>query len=473
MTMTSTLSSRKRPRRRRSAAAEATVVLVAAAVMAASVLMLHGSNHLTIEYESASYYLPSFVNSNTSATLYAAIASTTNETNKQAADPMTNETTKPTGNTTCFSLNSQSWLKGPRLGNAPLESDQAALDLILNSNVHSTLEQTLCHKDSQFLDWNDIMKNTTSSLNLAALRLIYLAFYIHQHEPAWKEARHRQAHCSVEDLQTHDIHNMDYECPDTQFLVVPLGPAGLGAVMRLTVVNALLAGMATRRIVLFINNASTGPSNIQEPWPHASCDRHDMQCFFLPSSPCVLTHAELADAHVLERSEMRSMFRNGQISGPHAHDRVVVTKIHTRPHMAPPHLRENLVAIVQKHVIGLNHQDDAATASLLWHRAAELFYDIEPLEESRYYYFGHSSKVHHGAVFYAMRPRLEKVKLLNDIVTSSLASSRDFDPDRSIGLPIRGTRATLVLLPAFDTPLSCHAIGILVYNRLGQVFGGK
>jgi hypothetical protein len=206
---------------------------------------------------------------------------------------------------------------------------------------------------------------------------------------------------------------------------VPLGEAGLGAVMRLTAVNALLAGMATNRVVMFVNNAPVGPQNVQNPWPHASCDRHDMQCFYLPPTPCVLTVKELAEAHVLRRSEMRQMFKRGEIPGGHAEDRVVVTKINTRPHMAPEHLRENLVALAKKHIV-----DNA-----LLERAVELIHKIEPLEESRYYYFGHSSKVHHAAVFYAMRPRPLYAKLLDKVVDSV---PDDFRPDVSLGLPIRG-----------------------------------
>jgi len=439
--MTLSISSTKRRRRRTFAAALAGLVFSAAAVMTLSVMMLYESHYFPTQYESAKDYLPTFVkNSDGGGATHSAV-DVTNET-------LSNSTAQTKNNTSdeCFSLNSKSWLKGPRLGNAPLASDEAALNLILTvHNMSSILEQTLCHQDSRFLNWNDIDVDDEASFDIAALRLVYLAFHVHQHEPAWNEARHRQEHCSSNDLLQYNIRNMDYECPNTKFLVVPLGEAGLGAVMRLTVVNALLAGMATGRVVMFVNNANTGPPLVRKPWPHASCQRHDVQCFFLASTPCVLTEQELQQAHVLERSEMRSMFRHGEISGTH---RIVVSKINTRPHMAPPHLRENLVAIVKKYI--LSNQDHAA----LLERAAELIYEIEPLEDSRYYYFGHSSKVHHGAVFYAMRPRPEYVKLLNEIVEDSLPN--DFNPDISLGLPIRGECTVYMILSVVASP--CHLI---------------
>lgn len=418
---------------RRSATAEALagLLIVAAAIASIAALVIHSSHQFSTTHDSVKDYLPTFVGSSGGVATSVSI---------RLPAEHHNVSTNQDG---CFSLNSKSWLDGPRVGNSPLESTEATMDLIFSNNLPKLLQQTICHDDSRFRDWNDVSTDDESSLNLAALRLVYLAFHIHQHEPAWREARHRRQHCTDEDLQIHHhVGNMDFECPEAKFLVVPLGEAGLGAVMRLTVVNALLAGMATQRVVLFVNNANAGPPNVKKPWPHASCERHDMQCFFLAPTPCVLTEEELTNAHILERSEMRSMFRNGVISGEHAEDRVVVTKINTRPHMAPPHLRENLVTIAKKYITP-NERNGA-----LLERAVVLIHEIEPLAESRYYYFGHSSKVHHGAVFYAMRPRPEYANLLNEIVNESLPN--DFDTATSLGIPIRGK---YIILLAFDFSL--------------------
>lgn len=401
------------------AAALASVLFVVAAVMTLNILVLHGEteNHAT-QYEPGVF--STFMTTSRAVNNNNPPLSIANET--RSIHLVIEKERSNSSWTNCFPLNSASWLNGPRLGNVPLESDEAAMDLILSKPFSFLLEQTICHKKSRFLDWEN-EESDEASLNLAALRLTYLAFHIHQHEPAKREAQMRHGHnCTVQ----HNIGNFDYECPDAKFLVVPLGEAGLGAIMRLTAVNALLAGMATNRVVMFVNNAPVGPQNVQKPWPLASCDRHDMQCFYLPPTPCVLTVKELIEAYVLHRSEMRQMFKRGEISGGHAEDRVVVTKINTRPHMAPDHLRENIVALAKKHIVD----------SALLKRAVELIYKIEPLEESRFYYFGHSSKVHHAAVFYAMRPRPLYAKLLDKVVDSV---PDDFHPDVSLGLPIRGT----------------------------------
>ena len=50
------------------------------------------------------------------------------------------------------------------------------------------------------------------------------------------------------------IGNFDFECPNTKFLVVSMTrDAGLGAHMRLGALNALVAGVATNRTVLLLN----------------------------------------------------------------------------------------------------------------------------------------------------------------------------------------------------------------------------
>ena len=414
-------------RRRPPAAALAAVLFFAAAFTTLSVLVLHGATpayHNEAQHE----YVPLLpLQPPTDHQSVARNETRATDQNKISARPEEHKTFD-----SCSLLNSEAWLEGPRLGNTPFESQEAASNIILvrQLDLSFLLKQTICHKQSRFVNWTDDSTDEVS-LNLAAMRLIYLAFHIHQHEPAKREALARRDHdqCAGMLQERHSVGNFDYECPDAKFLVVPLQEAGLGAVMRLTAVNALLAGMATGRVVMFVNNAPVGPDNVQKPWSHASCDRRDIQCFFLPLTPCVLTTAELSQAHVLSRSEMRIMFRTGEVAGPHAQDRVVVTKINTRPHMAPPHLRENLVAIVRRHIMG---HDRIAVEE----RAVELIMDIEPLENSKYYYFGHSSKPHHAAVFYTMRPRPSYAKLLDNMVDNL---PDGFQPDLSLGLPIRGT----------------------------------
>eukprot|EP00521_Asterionellopsis_glacialis_P016012 CAMPEP_0195309498 /NCGR_PEP_ID=MMETSP0707-20130614/38767_1 /TAXON_ID=33640 /ORGANISM="Asterionellopsis glacialis, Strain CCMP134" /LENGTH=273 /DNA_ID=CAMNT_0040373795 /DNA_START=1285 /DNA_END=2106 /DNA_ORIENTATION=- len=71
-------------------------------------------------------------------------------------------------------------------------------------------------------------------------------------------------------------------------------------------------------------------------------------------------------------------------------------------------------------------------------RAAKLVLTEEPEDPSRpYNYFGARSKVHHAATFYTMRPKAFYAKKLRTAILAIFP--KDFDPNRSLGLPIRAS----------------------------------
>jgi hypothetical protein len=179
-------------------------------------------------------------------------------------------------------------------------------------SIHTILKQTLCHEQSRFLNYTDDGSEGQKSIDFWAMRLIYLSVHMHQHREAIQEAKLRQDLGCDKVLNQNDIGTFDYECPNAKFLVVPMGEMGLGAVMRLGAVNALFAGIATNRTVLFVNNITVGDSSLHKPWVHASCERGDIQCFFMPPSPCTLTYAEIESAHAMVKGEARRMFKYGR-----------------------------------------------------------------------------------------------------------------------------------------------------------------
>ncbi len=81
--------------------------------------------------------------------------------------------------------------------------------------------------------------------------------------------------------------------------------------MRYGAVPALMASLATDRMVLFVNHSLVGPPFLQPPWSQVKCERRDAQCFFLPSSLCVLTHHEVEQAYLIQEKERRLLFRTG------------------------------------------------------------------------------------------------------------------------------------------------------------------
>jgi hypothetical protein len=356
----------------------------------------------------------------------------------------------------CFPNNSASWLNSGsrRLGNYndSLMNDEYVTSMILNNMApllsdptHSKviLQQSLCHSNSIFLSVNDIgddlINPSNQTIHFWALRFIYFAVHIHQHQHARLEAqaRHRYRDNCQPEMIMRQIGMYDYECPDAKFLVVSIGRLGLGAVMRLGVVNGLMAGIATNRTVLIMNNAPVGPKFLTQEWLLASCPRKDMQCFYLPTTPCTLTEKELSNAKQLERGETRRVFKMGEIPKHLMDERVLLMDIVLRPQRTPPTLRPVLRDIVITHLIEplvREHPDDPRIP--LFRKAAYSVLITEP-EDGSYYYFGSVSKASHALVFYAMRPNLHYAQKLDRIIKEAIP--KDFDPDLALGIPIRAS----------------------------------
>ena len=168
----------------------------------------------------------------------------------------TAEETAHSLNASCFPRNSLSWLKGPRHGNIVDVDGDAVREVILNlphvlqspEMTSALLQETLALNTSQFLDFRH-----DQDLRRWSIRLIYLAFYYHQHQPALKEAAAYSPICHKE-REDLGIGPWDYECPNTKFLVIRLKQYGLGYNVQSIATAAMLAGLASNRVVLFVNN---------------------------------------------------------------------------------------------------------------------------------------------------------------------------------------------------------------------------
>jgi hypothetical protein len=365
--------------------------------------------------------------------------------------------TRSTLRTLCFPNNTDEWLEAGsrRLGNSDDTSMmgnelifQSILDieslLIDRSHSRALLQQTLCHEKSRVLTMaaseEEYANPSTDTIHAWTFRLIYWATHIHQHIHAVPEAKVRvqQSQVCQSQMEPRRIGNFDFECPDAKFLVVSLGKLGLGADMRLGAVNALIAGIASNRTVVFLNNAPMGPKTLREPWPLASCSRLDMQCFYMPISPCTLTHEDIEHATVLGRGDARRLFRLGELGIDLDEEQVLVMDQFLRPQRTPPTLRENLVAIIHQHIIRplQEKRPDDPLLGLLLKAANHTLADV-PIENNKYPYYGKASNVNHALVFYTMRPNPFYSQKLDGILHQTIAE--DFDPNLALGLPIRAS----------------------------------
>ena len=400
----------------------------------------------------------------------------------------------------CFVHNSKHWLESSeRLGNTlqvttttPPEDDTTIIDDYIRSTIlnidsffsttnewdkQQLLKQTICHKESKLLtssifdttsnNSNNSINNTgTKEISYLSLQLLYFVIHIHQHKHAMKEsqARFQNNRRCAKQIKEKQIGIFDYECPDANFLIVPMKQRGLGAVMRTDVTTAFIAGIASNRVVLFMNNIQhpSLPEYIHSPWEWSSCPRRDKQCFFLPDSPCVITKDELINATVLEKGERRKLFKTGRLPDHVNDQRVVVMNTITRPQRTPSNLLDRIIQIINTDIvepikdknpnhhrilpiiyaamdhIRLGQQDDNSTTG-----GNSLF--------PTFGYFGRDSPIHHAMVFYGLRPHFVYAKRIDDMIDQTF-KEQDIRATLKLGLPIRASDKCIdeAECPSFD-----------------------
>jgi hypothetical protein len=252
------------------------------------------------------------------------------------------------------------------------------------------------------------------------------------------EARLERSTSCRSELESRGIGTFDYECPSSKFLVVSMGRLGLGAVMRLGAVNALVAGISSNRTVVFVNNSPLGPKFIRQTWLLASCPREDLQCFYMPPTPCVLTQEQLKNATLLQQGESRILFKTGELPEDLVDQRVVILDLILRPKHEPLTFRNNTVKLIQSYVIDpLFQQNPEDPLINLLNKAVDHIMEPEELRDGTYYYYGHNTRHNQAMVFYAMRPNLMYAEKLDNIMDQIFPEN--FDPNLALGLPIRAS----------------------------------
>jgi hypothetical protein len=389
--------------------------------------------------------------------------SSTETTRKVLAAFIDEESSKAKVSTTSTSIateplnacgNSDRWLKGPRYGNLhddPFLTDDLAQHMILNlknvlakdSGMPAVLGQSICHADSRFLNSTQPAEVSYDdrTVRLWAVKLIYLAVHYHQHRLAVPEAVARyssdnsQCPSSEQLQQKHGVGIFDYECPNAKYIVMPLCGNGLGANVRGGMVVALLMGLITDRIVLFVNNAKEGNSYLRSNWLLASCPRKDYQCFFWATSPCTVTQDELKNAYSLGQPEYRDIMKKNKRPKSIEHHKVWTFNSQFMPVSGlPDHAAETLYQYALTMIASVPEAENPEYVKLL-KRAAETIRTADNPRDG-YNYAAANMKVHHALTFYSMRPNPRYTDELNQIMSHIIPSN--FQPENSVGLPIRG-----------------------------------
>lgn len=344
----------------------------------------------------------------------------------------------PQNSPDCLGLNSDAWTNGPRRGNVDSGMDETFvrksivnLPNMFRDGAHSILGASLCHKNSRFRNETEYNLDDERTIRLWAVRLVYLAFHYHQHHWAIPEATRREQGCN---LHGSNVGRFDFECPDAKFLLIPLRGHGLGANIRTDIIPALLVALVANRVAVFVNNAPEGDEDVTNPWPLASCDRKDYQCFYLAESPCTLTLADIRDAHVFhDRVDFRRALKRSVLPTGYDHKKVWLFK-HTSGHTVQ--LPELAVARLQNYSNILLEQLPAKDDRLpTLRKAIEAIGDEDPPREGLNYAMA-NLKVHHALGFYAMRPNIPNAIKLERILQEVWPDT--LDPEQTVGLPVRG-----------------------------------
>lgn len=346
----------------------------------------------------------------------------------------------------CFPHNSEAWLQGPRLGNldeslmnddfVKLMTLELPYMLSLPGKAKPLLRQTIAYESSRFVDDAE-SGDDPKSMRLWAVRLIYLSMIYHQHVQAITEVEAlygSNTEVCQKERQALGIGRYDFECPNAKFIIASLSNNGLGANIRSGATTLLIAGLITDRIVLFVNNAPKKTDVwLQKPWDLASCDRRDAQCFFLPSSPCTITHKEIEDAYVLKKPEQRVLLKKGELPEDHKDNKVWVVPLSFVPVLkTPQHLSESLHNYSKSLIDHVPETDPRLPVMKL---AMDHLLD-EELHRPGYNFAAANIKLNHALNFYAMRPNLEYSAKMDKILEEIIPD--DFDAENSFGLPIRG-----------------------------------
>jgi hypothetical protein len=380
-------------------------------------------------------------------------------------------------------LNSRAWLDGERLSNIDEEQDfvwSQILDadqILLRTNPPDILfQRSICHADSAFKkvypshysNNHNATDNTggtgwdVTNLTLVqewTFRLIYLGIHSWHHQPAKPEAEYQRNKSQNDGYRrsifnhTTNTRNYDFECPSAKYIVTFVPSAGLGASIRTSAVDSLFLGIALGRITLFLANvqssnennssATTIPEDLTKPFLLGGCERHDMQCAFLPTTPCTITKEALEHTMIqsIPAHIERTIYTKGKIRVP-AFARA--RYIYLPPKFTPLKYERGLGSMVRHnlhkhiHAIVEQYRDEGPVEKF-----QVLDEALRRIRENDFNFAGNTTTgigynpFRQAAVLYLFRLNRQMERDVDAGVQATLP--RNFDPSKSLGFPVRGS----------------------------------
>ena len=314
--------------------------------------------------------------------------------------------------------------------------------------MDAIFEQTICHKQGRFRTtsvkkWNI---SDTQLLHEWEFKLIYLALHDLHHRPA------RKHYISTKDCPRSDSLNFNLPCPEAKFLLSRAPELGMGASIRNGAIAHVLSAIAIGRVPLFVGRIQEGPEFLQKPWFLTSCPRQDLQCIFLPTTPCALSDKDWKEAVLVNKTIARAIRRSGNITEDLDRHRVLIMDTIMHPirgdHFPGIHsaVRQR---VYQRSMELIEAPDQEVTSPLDYHmseflKAAArgiLDRDEAPNADSLYSYAHRDYRIPHAVLLYLLRPNASTKAGLDarllELLPNTPMSQSSFET--TIGLPIRGS----------------------------------
>jgi hypothetical protein len=298
----------------------------------------------------------------TATSANAAHSTTTQNRTVSFSTNSTSSTTTPFSiQEECFPFNSNRWIQGRKDSNNDQSLTPELIETLLEAPRHfqklsALFRQTICHDHSPLknLQQQQQQQQQASSYTTSLYmqqgaeewyqRFFYLAMHWKFHQPALSEYQRRkdcwnnatlysptkqqQQQLLLDFQANHGIGNFDFECPESKFIVSPVGHIGFGAFINTQVCMTILIAIRTGRIPIFtIQSLYPWQKGDTDPWLLAPthCARKDLQCYYMSMTPCALLIEDIRNAtrYGLTRSEQRWLRKNQDIPEKLKHDRVV------------------------------------------------------------------------------------------------------------------------------------------------------
>ena len=311
--------------------------------------------------------------------------------------------------------------------------------------VQSILNETVCAPESAVMLQRNNAKSIDEVIELLARKdegegktkamtflsqLIYSAIHESQYGPARNEAlKHMN--------ENSDAIPFSIECSDAKYLIFEgfTAPTGLGSHLRTRMaIPTLLTGLAHGRIVLYTKADERSPMTI------VNCDRGDLQCSFLPMSPCLPSMEDVQSAMVvakdwdnvlLNHKEQRVIKLSRVVERDFAAALKVgeTGKLKIVENFFTPDQRkwrvDNLVTAVAR-IVANDLYDAPGKADDL----AAAFRQIMEAEQFQ-------SRVIVAAQLFITRPNRKTRSQIQKATSSSFPP--DYDPKTALGIPLRGS----------------------------------